>query len=143
MAGWQETHRAVVYPWQCDHIGHMNVRWYAHFFDDAGFHLWPMIGCPQSRLREHGVGVVVARNTLEFVKELKAGDLIVIRSAFVRLGTRSVTSLSRMVHVEDGALHASQESVEVFFDPAARRSADMPGAIREILNAAVVPPEDR
>ena len=24
----------------------MNVRWYAHFFDDAGFHLWSMIGCP-------------------------------------------------------------------------------------------------
>ena len=40
MAGWFETHRAVVHQWQCDHLGHMNVRYYAHIFDDAGFHFW-------------------------------------------------------------------------------------------------------
>jgi hypothetical protein len=22
------TYRGVVYPWQCDHMGHMNVMWY-------------------------------------------------------------------------------------------------------------------
>lgn len=139
MAGWQETHRAVVYPWHCDHIGHMNVRWYAHFFDDAGFHLWSMIGCPQSTLKDHGTGLVVASNKIDFIKELRAGDLIVVRSAITRLGTRSVTSLSRMHHADTGTLHATLESVEVFFDPVARASAPMPDAVREILAAAVVP----
>ena len=35
---WVETNRAVVFPWHCDHFGHMNGRWYAPIFDDAGFH---------------------------------------------------------------------------------------------------------
>lgn len=42
-----EVYRGVVFPWQCDHFGHMNVRWYAHHFDDGGFHLWTMAGVGQ------------------------------------------------------------------------------------------------
>src|SRR5215470_11750022 len=29
------TARSVVYPWQCDHMGHMNVMWYTGKFDEA------------------------------------------------------------------------------------------------------------
>ena len=44
MAAWMETYRGVVFPWHCDQFGHMNVRWYAHIFDDAAFHIWPLLG---------------------------------------------------------------------------------------------------
>ena len=27
-SGWVETYRGAVYPWHCDHMGHMNVMWY-------------------------------------------------------------------------------------------------------------------
>jgi acyl-CoA thioesterase FadM len=29
------TYRGTVYPWHCDHIGHMNVMWYVGKFDEA------------------------------------------------------------------------------------------------------------
>ncbi len=45
MSAWREIYRSVVFPWNCDQYGHMNVRWYAHHFDDAGFGLWSVIGC--------------------------------------------------------------------------------------------------
>jgi len=25
----EATYRGTVYPWQCDHVGHMNIMWYA------------------------------------------------------------------------------------------------------------------
>jgi acyl-CoA thioester hydrolase len=28
-----ETYRGAVYPWHCDHMGHMNVMWYVGKFD--------------------------------------------------------------------------------------------------------------
>jgi acyl-CoA thioester hydrolase len=28
------TYRGTVYPWQRDHIGHMNVMWYVGKFDE-------------------------------------------------------------------------------------------------------------
>jgi acyl-CoA thioesterase FadM len=26
------TYRGTVYPWQCDHVGHMNIMWYVGKF---------------------------------------------------------------------------------------------------------------
>ena len=43
-ANWPELYRSVVMPAHCDHYGHMNVRQYAAFFDDAGWQLFPVLG---------------------------------------------------------------------------------------------------
>lgn len=141
MSEWRETMRGVVFPWHCDHFGHMNVRWYSHFFDDAGFQLWTVAGCSQSFMRETGAHVVVAQNSINYLHELRAGDLLVVRSAFTRLGNRSVTHVSRMYNADSGQLNATLESVEVFFDMKARKSSPMPDAIRTVLSPLIVAPD--
>src|SRR3954452_23114384 len=30
------TYKGAIYPWHCDHMGHMNVMWYVGKFDEAG-----------------------------------------------------------------------------------------------------------
>ncbi|MGH9642004.1 MAG: thioesterase family protein [Terriglobales bacterium] len=47
------TARGVVYPWQCDHMGHMNVMWYTGKFDEASWHLFGHVGLTPSYLRDH------------------------------------------------------------------------------------------
>jgi acyl-CoA thioester hydrolase len=141
MDGWKETHRAVVFPWQCDQFGHMNVRWYAHWFDDAAFHLWPTSGVTFRRMVELGIHTVVARTETDFVRELSAGDLVVVRSGFVRLGRSSVTYAQRMLNAETETLHARQRATEVFFDPATRGSATIPDEIRAAIEPALIDPD--
>ena len=88
--GWRELTRGVVHPWHHDQFGHMNVRWYAHFFDDAVFHLWSEFGIGLQTLeRDFGVHSVTARATTDFVKELAAGDLVRIDGGVARLGTNT------------------------------------------------------
>jgi acyl-CoA thioester hydrolase len=129
-----ELLRGVVHPWHEDHFGHMNVRHYAPFFDDACYHMWTAIGLPYSRmLAEHGVHGVSARATTSFIKELSAGDLIVIDGVVQRIGSKSCTFLFSMRHADTGELHATYEIVEVFFDPKTRRSTTMPAAVRAKL----------
>ncbi len=142
MADWFETHRAVVHLWQCDHLGHLNVRYYAHFFDDAGFHFWTGIPRAKDIMTAHGIGVVVARTANDFVHEARAGELVIIKSALTRLGTKSLTYTQRLTNAETGALLATQDAVEVIFDPKARRAAEMPGELREVLEGALVVPRD-
>ena len=142
MAEWRETYRAVVFPWHCDHFGHMNVRWYAHHFDDAGFHLWTVIGCSQAFMRSCGAHVVVARTTTDFVHEMTAGDLLVIKGGIVGIGNKSVTHRARMYNADTGQLCATLESVEVFFDTESRASAPMPEEIRGRLTANIVSLDD-
>jgi acyl-CoA thioester hydrolase len=43
-----------------------------------------------------------------------------------------VTVFLRMLHAETGALHATYEIAEVFFDPTTRKSAPMPDAVRAV-----------
>ena len=43
-----------------------------------------------------------------------------------------------MTNAENGALIATQDAIEVFFDLKARKSTDMPNEIREILKEKLV-----
>ena len=140
MSSWFETHRAVVHQWQCDHLGHLNVRYYAHIFDDAGFHFWTGIAGARDIMDRHGIGVVVARTTNDFLHEARAGQLVVCKSALTRLGTRSLTYTQRLTNAEDGTLLATQDAVEVIFDPIARKATEMPTALRALLEGALVSP---
>ena len=133
--GWMETQRAVVFPWHCDHLGHMNVRWYAHFFDDAGWHLWSSIGISHVTLKARGVVTVVANINTDFHHESGPGDLLVVNSAFTRIGGKSLTMSQRMTNAETSVLCATQDVVEVFFDMTTRKAAPMPDDIRARLEA--------
>ena len=50
-------------PAQCDVYGHLNVRHYAAFFDDAGWHMLGRIGVLLKDLHAQGLGSVVATLT--------------------------------------------------------------------------------
>ena len=138
-AGWNEVMRGVIHPWHHDQFGHMNVRWYAHFFDDAVYHMYAVAGLSLNELlNTHGVHTVSARATTNFVQEAQAGDLVRIEGAITRLGGKSVTLSLRMLNVDTGALHATYDLVEVCFDPETRSSASFPPALRAQLEAQVV-----
>ena len=138
MGQWMETGRTVVLPAQCDHLGHMNVRYYAHAFDDASFHAWARIGITFEAMHEAGAVTVVAHTATDFITEIKAGSLIKVESAFIKLGTKSTSYHQRLINAENGTLHANQEVVEVFFDLEARKSVAMPDRFRTLIEAALV-----
>jgi len=134
-----ELFRGVVHPWHHDHFGHMNVRHYAPFFDDATYHLWTVLGLPYSEMIvEHGVHTVTASAKTSFIRELVAGDLIRIDGAVTRIGGKSATFHLRMFHADTGVLHATYDLVEVFFDPETRASAQIPDGVRATLSRHLV-----
>lgn len=54
-----ETYRGAVYPWHCDHMGHMNVMWYVGKFDEATWNLFAQLGVTSAYLRENSRAVCV------------------------------------------------------------------------------------
>ena len=133
-----EVNRVVVFPWHCDQFGHMNIRWYAHHFDDGAFHLWSIYGIDFKELMKTGFHTVVAKTTTNLKKEAAAGDLLTVDAAFTHVGTKSVHMHLRLHNSNTGDLCATQDVVEVFFDAKTRTSAPMPPAIREKIEAVVV-----
>lgn len=135
----KEILRGVVHPWHCDSFGHMNVRWYAHFFDDGAYHVWSVFwGSHQRMAQEFGLHTVTGRAATVFRKELVAGDLIVIDCAVTRIGGKSCTFVERMRHADSGFVHATYELTEVFFDPRTRKAAPMPDSVRAAVEPMLV-----
>lgn len=132
------TYRGIVLPRHCDHYGHLNVRYYAHFFDDGGFQMWHHIGIKQSDLTKGGMGVVVANISIDFVHEITAGQLMEVRGAWTHIGSKSMVHEQRLYNVDTGVHCASQKTIEVFFDMKKRQSAPMPEDLRKIVAAHIV-----
>ena len=135
-ANWHELYRSVVMPAHCDLYGHMNVRHYAAFFDDAGFQILGKAGVSLADLRSRGLGTVVASLTIDFHHELTAGQLVLVTGAITKVGAKSVLSEMRMYDADAMTHCATQKTVEVFFDTTRRASAPIPDDVRLKLAAA-------
>ena len=83
MSEWIMTYRGVVYPWHCDHIGHMNVMWYTGKFDEACWQLLSQLGLTPSRFAQDGTGMAAVEQHIQYKRELHAGDAVTIQSALV------------------------------------------------------------
>jgi acyl-CoA thioester hydrolase len=133
---WHELGRTVVMPAHCDQYGHMNVRHYAAFFDDAGWHILAKAGVSLTDLRARGLGSVVATLTIDFHHELTAGQLVLVQGAVNRVGDKSFSYELRMFEADAMTHCATQKVVEVCFDTGARASAPWPEDVRAKLSIA-------
>jgi len=132
---WFDLTRAIVMPAQCDIYGHMNVRHYAACFDDAGWHFPRMAGFSLEEFRARGLGTVVATLSIDFHHEIRAGQLILIRGALTRVGTKSFAHEMRLYEADSMTHCATQKTVEVCFDTAARKGVALPEDMRQKLAA--------
>jgi acyl-CoA thioester hydrolase len=135
MEKWFDLYRGIVMPAQCDVYGHLNVRHYAGFFDDAGWHFPRMAGLSLAEIRARGLGTVVATLTIEFHHEITAGQLVLVRGAVTRVGTKSFSHEMRLYEADSMTHCATQKTVEVCFDTAARKAVPLPVDVRERLSA--------
>ena len=129
-AGALITFRGVVYPAQCDAMGHMNVQHYTAVFDQAMWHLVAHLGFKSSWVQEHREGWADVRYVIEFRKELHAGQLFHAESELVKVGNSSLVTHHRIVENESRALAAEVEMTSVYFDLEKRSSRTLPVEIR-------------
>jgi acyl-CoA thioester hydrolase len=132
-----ETYRGVVHPWLCDIMGHLTTRHYVAMFDDASYHLAHACGVSVDR-EKHDTGFVDVKLEMDFISELKAGELLVIRSGILRLGTKSFTAQHHMHRLLDNALAATMQATSVAFDLKARKAIALSDGFREKAAALMV-----
>ena len=123
------THRGVVYPWDCDHMGHMNVRMYVHHFDQALYVLLAEVGLGREYLKERERRLAGVDQHVQYKRELFPGDVFQIRSRFTQLGRTSLTISHRMESLA-GELIATCDVVGVHLDARSGRPAELPEDVR-------------
>jgi len=123
------TYRGTVYPWHCDHVGHMNVMWYVGKFDEATWNLFQQIGVTPSYLRSQQRGMAAVDQHIEYKRELKAGDTVSVRSEILELEGKKIRFRHEMRNGETGELAAVTTLLGVHMDTLARKSCPFPDEI--------------
>jgi len=131
MAEMVETYRGTVYPWHCDHMGHMNVMWYVGKFDEGTWNFLAMLGVTPNYLRDHGRGMVAADQRIAYRRELRAGDTVAVRSGAIDIREKSVRFVHEMRNAITDEISAITLLTGVFFDTAARKSCPFPAPLLE------------
>ncbi|WP_440958689.1 acyl-CoA thioesterase [Oceanicaulis sp. LC35] len=119
--------RAVAHPWLCDVMGHLTTRHYMAMFDDASYHaLNAVFGWSGTDAEATGIGFVDVRHEIDYVAEVRAGDLLEIRPRLGRLGGKSVTLVYDMIILGREERAARLTAVSVCFDTKARKASALP-----------------
>ena len=79
------TYRGAVYPWHCDHMGHMNVMWYVGKFDEATWNFFSEVGLTRAFMDANDRGMAAVEQVINYKKELMAGDTVTVHSAVVEI----------------------------------------------------------
>lgn len=130
-AGATETGRRVIYPWLCDQMGHLATQHYMAFFDDAFYHFLSILGPINIVEGEQQIGWADVRHEVDYLSELKSGDLVVLRSWVLNLGTKSITHVTDMCQATNNTVCARVVSRTVRFDLGLRRAIPIETAIRD------------
>jgi len=126
-----ETYRGVVYPWHCDHMGHMNVMWYTGKFDEATWSLFSHAGITATYLRDGERGMAAVQQNITYKREVGAGTVLFIRSAILEVRDRVMRFTHEMVDSETHEVVATSELTAVHFDRKARKACPLPAEMVE------------
>jgi acyl-CoA thioester hydrolase len=133
------TYRGTVYPWHCDHVGHMNVMWYVGKFDEASWQLFNMLGLSAAYLRSAQRGMAAVDQQISYLQELHAGAVVCVRSRVLEIKERSIRFEHEMVDESSGAVAARTTLKAVHLDALARKSVPFAAAVVATARALIAP----
>jgi acyl-CoA thioester hydrolase len=137
MADFGVTYRGAVYPWHCDHVGHMNVMWYVGKFDEATWNLFQQVGLTPAYLRDNGRGMAAVDQHIEYKRELKAGDVVSVRTTLLEFAGKKIRFRHEMVNNDTGEVAAATTLLAVHMDTVARKACAFPQALVEKARQSV------
>lgn len=103
----REYWRGSVEAWECDEMGHMNVRyWVAHCMDGVQ-QLAEEIGCGGAFSIGATSTLIPTRQHIKFMREARAGAPLFLRGGIVSFSQSEITIYSEMVHSFSGEIGAT------------------------------------
>jgi acyl-CoA thioester hydrolase len=132
------TYRGVVYPWQCDHMGHMNVMYYVGKFDEATWQMFAAIGVTPAYMRDNQRGVAAVRQNISYRRELLAGDLITIRTGILEIAPKTIRFYHEMRNDGTGVIAATTVIAGVHMNAQIRKVCPFPQEIIERAQHLIV-----
>lgn len=103
----REYWRGSAEAWECDEMGHMNVRYWIRHCLEGMVVLADDIGCNGAFRFGATATLVPTTQHIKFMREARAGAPLVLRGGIVSLADSQITIYSEMVHTFTGEIGAT------------------------------------
>jgi len=90
-------------------------------------------------VKRRGLGTVVATLTIDFHHEVTMGQLVLIKGALTRVGTKSFGYELRLYEADSMTHCATEKATEVCFDTQARKGVPLPEDVKRKLETLLTP----
>jgi acyl-CoA thioester hydrolase len=124
-----------------DANGHMNVRWYAAIFDEAGDVLYERLRLTPEFKKAHSGGTMDLENHFHYLSEVLIGDRVAVYARIVGRSAKRFHYLMFLVDETRGTLASIFECVNAYVDMTLRKTAPYPPEIAATIDAAVAASE--
>jgi acyl-CoA thioester hydrolase len=137
-----EVLRSGVNTWECDQMGHMNVR---HYFACAnrGLALLALeLGLSPSSLRTHARALRARDQHVRFVRELRPGVYYTLRAGLIAVSRERLNVYAQMEVLHTGEVAASMLSEVALLDLASGHELPFPEQVLERAQSLMAPVPD-
>jgi len=115
-------YQGVVHPEHCDETGLMRQQHIMGRFSDGAAHLWQQVGFDRDTMLKARRGTVVLEMRLDRLADVRAGTVLVGKSAMVEVMGRVLRFAHFLFDASTGALVATGEAAAVMLDLDARKT---------------------
>jgi acyl-CoA thioester hydrolase len=138
----REYWRGSAEAWECDEMGHMNVRFWVRHFMDGIITLAEDIGCGGAFAKGASATLMPKRQHIKFMREARAGAPLFLRGGIVDIGPSSLTFYSEIVHSFTGEIGATAITVFDHIGAKSGRAFSFPARVEARAKAfAVIIPD--
>ena len=134
-----ETARGTVHEWQRDHMGHINVRAYMEFLEEACWQFYAMLGMTPSLLRSGALHLAAVQQNISYRKELYAGDTVAVRTGVLEMRDKVLRFRHELFNTETGDVCSVCDFTVVCLNPESRKSQRFPDAVAARARELILP----
>jgi len=138
MSGWVETYKGAVLASEYDAEAYMNSPIYVARFDQATWFLMHSIGVTPAGIKRKKQRVAIVRENYQFLRELKGGELVTVRSGVVAVGKKYLRFVHQMLDGVSGKLVATCDCTAVIASVSAGKSMPLPRPIAKRASAQLL-----
>ncbi|MBW8011944.1 MAG: thioesterase [Chloroflexi bacterium] len=109
-----------------DIMGHMNVMWYTHLFDEATFNFFSLVGMDKDYHTKSGFGAFALEQHTRYRAEVRALESVTMHSRALGISAKRFHFMHFMVKDETSVLAATAEFIGTHVDLGIRRTAQIP-----------------
>lgn len=128
-------HRETISSDHLDVMGHMNIRWYMAWYDEAAWKFFDSFGMNEEYYLKTQAGGFALKQFIRYLAEVRVGETVAIRTRLLGRSTKRIHFMHFMINETTNQLASSMEVLGTHANMKIRRASPFPPALATRLDA--------